>query len=137
MADGATGRSDGGAERSRAGGIIDLVFLPFEKLGEMIGKAVGAVFSDGTLAAAGRQGVDELGAALKAFPDTIQASELGTLWSPTPGEIAADREHDKHAARPGGQTYLSPSEIVNQNRHLPSKDRDHGHETGHDAGFSM
>lgn len=47
---------------------------------------------DGTLAAAGRQGIGELGAALKAFPDAIQAHETGSIWHPTQGEVAADRK---------------------------------------------
>jgi hypothetical protein len=38
--------------------------------------------------AAFRQGVSELGQALKAFPDAIQVSEPGQMWSPTQGEIA-------------------------------------------------
>lgn len=61
-----------------------------------------AMTKDGTLAAAGRQGADELGMALKAFPDSIQADEPGTLWNPTQGEIAAARSPD----------LPSPSEIA-------------------------
>ncbi|KAJ3064489.1 hypothetical protein HK102_008188, partial [Quaeritorhiza haematococci] len=61
-----------------------------------------AMTKDGTLAAAGRQGADELGTALKAFPDSIQADEPGTLWNPTQGEIAASRNPD----------LPSPSEIA-------------------------
>lgn len=61
-----------------------------------------AMTKDGTLAAAGRQGADELGMALKAFPDSIQADEPGTVWNPTQGEIAAARNPD----------LPSPSEIA-------------------------
>jgi hypothetical protein len=42
----------------------------------------------GTLMAAGRQGADEIGQALKAFPDSIQVQEPGTILNPTQGEIA-------------------------------------------------
>jgi hypothetical protein len=42
----------------------------------------------GTLMAAGRQGADEIGQALKAFPESIQVQEPGTILSPTQGEIA-------------------------------------------------
>jgi hypothetical protein len=42
----------------------------------------------GALQAAGRQGVKELGEALKAFPDSISVSEPGGIFSPTQGEIA-------------------------------------------------
>ena len=43
--------------------------------------------------AALRQGASEIGLAIKAFPDAIQASEPGQMFSPTQGEIAeANRE---------------------------------------------
>jgi hypothetical protein len=42
----------------------------------------------GVLSAAVRQGADEIGVMLKAFPDSIQVSEPGTMWSPLPSEIA-------------------------------------------------
>ena len=38
--------------------------------------------------AALRQGAKELGAALKAFPDSIAIDEPGTVFTPTQGEIA-------------------------------------------------
>lgn len=50
-----------------------------------------ATTKDGHLAAFGRQGVDEIGMALRAFPDSIQAQEHGTIFDPTPGEIASGR----------------------------------------------
>lgn len=49
---------------------------------------------DGMLAAAFRQGADEIGEALKAFPDSIQKHEHGTIFSPTQGEIAASRRSE-------------------------------------------
>jgi hypothetical protein len=105
-----------------------------------LGKLWHAVTDDGILAAAGRQGIDELGAALKAFPDAIQMQETGTLWNPTQGEIAADRQHTRH----GGNHFSSngarqpwPSEIAEQNRHRPANDHSDGHDNGHDAGHSM
>jgi hypothetical protein len=66
---------------------------------------------DGTLAAAGRQGVDEIGMALKAFPDEIQAHEHKTLFSPTQGEIAADRRGSIYG---NGSVHVlrSPQEIA-------------------------
>ena len=72
----------------------------------VINRGVAAVFHaatrDGTLAAAFRQGAGEIGHALKAFPDSIQVHEPGTVLNPTQGEIAAAR--DSHAP--------SPSEIA-------------------------
>jgi hypothetical protein len=57
-----------------------------------MGKAVmDGVMKDGTIKAAFRQGAGEIGEALKAFPDSIQVRELGTVLSPTPGEISQDR----------------------------------------------
>lgn len=38
--------------------------------------------------AAFRQGISELGQALKAFPDALQVTEPGQMFSPTQGEIA-------------------------------------------------
>lgn len=67
-----------------------------------LSSAWNAITKDGTLAAAGRQGADELGMALKAFPDSIQVEEPGTIWNPTQGEIAAARNPD----------LPSPSEIA-------------------------
>ena len=54
-------------------------------------KAVGIVTDEPHLRAAFRQGIDEIGDALKAFPDSIQKTEIGGLFTPTPAEVA--REH--------------------------------------------
>ena len=78
---------------------------------------------DGHLAAAGRQGIGELGAALKAFPDAIQAHETGTIWNPTQGEVAADRKES--VFWPG---HRSPTGIVSGGHGV------HGPEQGKAAG---
>ncbi len=104
----------------------------------LISKLWNALTADGTLAAAGRQGADELGAALKAFPDSIQTQETGTVWSPTQGEIAASRSQGKHTG-----SYMSfsnrphpwPSEIAREGK--PGAGDDHGHDHGQDAGNSL
>ena len=108
-----------------------------------------AVTADGTLAAAGRQGIDELGAALKAFPDAIQVQETGTIFNPTQGEVAADRQHGKRTGSYASYSDSSvprnlwPSEIAKENRNQASndnangKDNGKGHENGHDGGYSM
>jgi hypothetical protein len=106
----------------------------------VFGKVWNALTEDGVLAAAGRQGIDELGAALKAFPDAIQVQETGTLWNPTQGEIAADRQHTRQGRNRGssiGPPHPWPSEIAKANQHQPGKDHGDGHENGHDAGHSM
>jgi hypothetical protein len=100
-----------------------------------------AVTRDGTLAAAFRQGIAELGAALKAFPDSIQVSEPGTLWHPTQGEIASDRQASRHTgsytsySSPGRQPW--PSEIAQMNRHQAANDHGNGHDNSQDAGHSL
>ena len=95
--------------------------------------------ADGVIASFARQGVDELGTALKAFPDSIQREETGTLWSPTQAEITASR---KHGGINGGFSPDSgqspqpwPSELADHNRDQPGPD--HGHDNGHDNGQSM
>ena len=108
---------------------------------------------DGHLAAAGRQGVDELGAALKAFPDAIQAHETGTIFNPTQGEVASGRKADAlghHATpgivggrhgiygpdhgRPAGRT---PSEIAADRGGVHGPDSENGRDQGHDNGRGM
>ena len=104
---------------------------------------------DGHLAAAGRQGIDELGAALKAFPDAIQTQEPGTIFNPTQGEVAAGRKAEsfghhpsgivggRHGVygpeheRPAGRT---PSEIAADRSGVqgPEHGQEHGKEYGHD-----
>jgi hypothetical protein len=56
-----------------------------------VSKAFGIVTDEPHLRAAFRQGIDEIGEALKAFPDSIQKTEIGGLFTPTPAEVA--REH--------------------------------------------
>jgi hypothetical protein len=67
---------------------------------------------DGMLAAAFRQGVDEIWQGLKPFPETIQAHEPGTFLNPLQSEIAEARQVD---ASPAVQARLSPAEIANSN----------------------
>ena len=51
----------------------------------VIGSVYRAIMKDGTIAAFGRQGVSELGEALKAFPESIQVREVGTIFAPHAG----------------------------------------------------
>jgi len=123
-------------QESAAEGILDVLFLPFEMIGTAIGKAWDAITADGHLAAAGRQGADELGAALKAFADSIQVQEVGTLWSPTQGEIAASRQHGRQDG--GSQSYssLTPPAGWSPADDQQQAGNDHGHDNGHEAGHS-
>ena len=82
----------------------------------LVARVWDAITKDGHLAAAGRQGADELATALKAFPDSIGVDEPGTIWNPTQGEIAADREPKR----------LSPSEIArDKTPYVPEQAQDH------------
>lgn len=103
---------------------------------------------DGHLAAAGRQGIDELGAGLKALPDSIQAHETGTIWNPTQGEVAADRKaavfgsgmttgrHGIHGAEHGqgvhGNTARTPSEIASERGGVHGPEHGHGQDHSND-----
>jgi hypothetical protein len=88
----------------------------------LVSKVWDAITKDGTLAAAWRQGADEIGIALKAFPDSIHAEEPGTILNPTQGEIADDRK----------PRLPSPSEIAKDKQpYSPDQSQDHGQEHGH------
>lgn len=83
-------------------------------------RAVNAIIEpitrDGTLAAFGRQGADEIAQALKAFPDSIHVDEPGTILNPTQGEIAAARRDPK---------LPSPSDIARDKQpYRPEQDHD-------------
>lgn len=52
--------------------------------------------ASGALAAAVRQGFKEVGAALKAFPDSLQIDEAGTLGNVTPVEVYQTKQADVH-----------------------------------------
>ena len=95
-----------------------------------VAKVWNAVMADGTVEAFGRQGLGELGQALKAFPDSIQVQEHGTIFNPTQGEIADARE-----VSPIGRP-LWPSEIAEANRIAPPGNSN-GNDNGKDAGYSM
>src|SRR5258708_3689567 len=118
----ATARDSGDAQPTRGGGAASMVLLPFLAVGTIIGKIWGGITRDGTLAAAGRQGADELASALKAFPESIQTQETGTIWNPTQGEVAARRQYGRHTG--SHSSYSSsrqpphpwPSEIADRNR---------------------
>jgi hypothetical protein len=80
-----------------------------------------AITKDGTLAAAGRQGADEMAMALRAFPESIHVDEPGTILNPTQGEIAASRN----------PRLPSPSEIAKDKQpYSPDHSQDHGNEHG-------
>ena len=90
-----------------------------------VAKAWNAVTEDGYLAAAWRQGISELSAALKAFPESISADVPGTLWNPTQGEIADARDVSSV-----GPPHPWPSEIANETRNQPANDNGKSNDNG-------
>lgn len=52
-------------------------------------------YGAGALSAAWRQGLAELGAALKATPDSIQQDVMGTITNPTPQDIERGKAQQK------------------------------------------
>ena len=120
-------------------GIAGMIGAVLTAPATMVAKAWNAIMADGVIASFARQGIDELGTALKAFPDSIQREETGTLWSPTQAEITASRKHGGinggFSPNSGQSRQPWPSEIAEQNRHQPGPD--HGHDNGHDNGHSM
>ena len=89
--------------------------------GNILGAIYHAIMKDGTIAAAGRQGISELGEALKAFPESIQVREVGTIFAPTQGEIAEDRN----------LTEISPNDIAQDQTPSPV---DHGQDIDNSRG---
>lgn len=153
MADGGYGASGDGAVAGESGGgsalgmVVGVAMLLVTAVATIVSKVWHGITKDGTLAAAGRQGADELGAALKAFPDSIQTQESGTVWNPTQGEIAAGRSSGRHYTGKGYSSYYSSYSSSSQPPHPwpseiaamppPAQDRDPGPDQSHDAGHSM
>lgn len=79
-------------------GAVGMVQAAYSATKSGLSSVVNAATRDGTLAAAWRQGADEIGMALKAFPESIQVEEPGTILNPTQGEIASARNHDPSPA---------------------------------------
>jgi hypothetical protein len=138
------------AEKSRGksvlGGAVEMIAKPVLAVAVMTAVLWNRLTADGHIAAAGRQGLDELGAALKAFPDSMQVHETGTLWNPTQGEVAASRQQSRHTGNYKPYSSSSPpphpwpSEIAanNRQRHAASDHGlDQGQEHGHEAGQSL
>jgi len=82
-----------------------------KRLIERANRISAAVLKGGQLQAAFRQGLHEIGLALRAFPDAIQHVEPGTVWNPlyrdTPGKSTSS---SVHGAMPG-QTGKPPGSV--------------------------
>jgi hypothetical protein len=72
-------------QSSLVGGVVSAI-------AEALGNAWDTITGSPALNAMARQGADELGAALKTFPDSIHQEEVGVAWNPPVSEIAAERQ---------------------------------------------
>src|SRR5262249_34871305 len=63
---------EGGEASPPGGGVIGALMTPVTMVAALIAAFVSDLWRDRALAAFGRQGLDELGTAMKAFPDSIQ-----------------------------------------------------------------
>ena len=88
-------------------GVVGMIVAAHSAVKSGLASTWNAVTKDGTIAAAMRQGADEIGMALKAFPDSIHVEEPGTILNPTQGEIASAR-----GQAPSPSTTTSPSAIA-------------------------
>jgi hypothetical protein len=149
----ATGKTaESGVEAGTGGSVLgaigSAVAMSFLAVASMVATLWHAITADGTLAAAARQGADELGAALKAFPDSIQVQESGTVWNPTQGEIGAARQGQQTRGLGHSSYYSSyshtagsreswPSELASQPRHQAGFDHGNDIDNEQDTGLSL
>lgn len=112
---------------SLLGFIASLAVVAVVTTARLVAKLWHGLTADGVLGAAGRAGRDELGMALRAFPDSIQIS--GNVFDPTPGEIQASRSRGGHASF---SHHPSPSQILRDPKPQTDTGRHH-----RDSGNSM
>lgn len=122
-----------------------------QELQERISAATAAVASraylGGELQAAFYQGFDELGAALKAFPDSIQREEPGTAFNPLYRDRSGNDRRNVHggpAPTKGEATVMNdqpmptPSQIIdNPGAYLPQGQGQEGNVMGQEKGQAI
>jgi len=119
----------------------------FRQAGAVVSAAYHAAMKGGELQAFFRQGANEIGAALKAFPDSLQVDEPGQVFNPLYSDIAADKRAHHEAPEPmaGGSVYgdressarqpLPSAGEVASEQHQPEQDQ--GQERGNVHGRGM
>jgi hypothetical protein len=80
----------------------------------VVGYVVANAYLGGQLQAGFRQGVGELGAALKAFPDAIQVDEPGQAFNPLYRDMPGDPPSDRSGPEPATPKNPSPSQIAKE-----------------------
>jgi hypothetical protein len=85
----------------------------FKQAGSLVSTVYQASIRDGTVDAFLRQGANEIGAALKAFPDAVQVDEPGAVFNPLYSDIAADKRANAGGPQPMASAGLAtPGEIA-------------------------
>ncbi len=82
-----------------------------KQAGAVVAAAYNAAMRGGEVQAFIRQGFNELGAATKAFPDSLQIDEPGTVFNPLYSDIAADKRSHMDGADAAPASLPSPGEI--------------------------
>ena len=119
------------------------------ELNERISNAAAAVvrngYLGGELQAAFRQGFNELGAALKAFPDSLQVEEPGAAWNPLYRDMPGNDRPNVHggpepmkegAPMKNDPPMPTPSQIIDDPKsYLPEQQgQQQGNAMGQDTG---
>ncbi len=134
----------GGAVAPDSGGSIlgmvaSVFILAVTAIATLINKAWHSITEGGHVKAAFRQGADEIGEALKAFPDSISVQEPGAILNPTQGEIAADRkpafQSSYYSSFSSTPAKPWPSEVARDHQSDTGSGRDRGSDL--DGGSSL
>jgi hypothetical protein len=85
----------------------------FRQAGSVVSAAYNAAMKGGELQAAFRQGFNEIGAALKPFPDSLQVDDPGQVFNPLYSDIAADKRAHGEGPEPMATAKLpTPGELA-------------------------
>jgi hypothetical protein len=86
-------------------------------VGNLVAAVYGAVMQDGLIAAAGRQGLNELASAFGTMSPDHTVTEPGSMFHPLHSDIAASRENGLGAEQVApAAPLLSPSQIANDTK---------------------
>ena len=84
----------------------------FKQAAGVVATAYTAAMKGGEIQAFFRQGVAELGSALKAFPDSIQIDEPGQVFNPLYSDISADNRSSPGQDQPAPARLATPAGIA-------------------------
>jgi hypothetical protein len=84
----------------------------FRQAAAAVSATYNAVMKGGELQAAFRQGFNEIGEALKAFPDALHVDEPGQVFNPLYSDIAADKRARAQEPEPTASRLPTPGELA-------------------------